>query len=410
MKLQDIIYDWNLQGHALSPTMPQVNVHDETLRDGIQSPSVYDPSIEDKFEIVRLMNKVGIYSTNVGLPGAGPRAVADSEALVTLMRDEKMNIKPGCAARTLENDIRPIIEISERTGVPIEIMTFLGSSPIRMLVETWDEKRLETLTRNAVRLGAQAGLPVSFVTEDTVRSKPETLKRLFSAAVEEGANRLVLCDTVGHATTNGVFNLVHFAHNLLLGMGVRDQVKLDWHGHNDRGFALPNALYAIEAGADRIHGTILGVGERVGNTPLDLLLVNLKLLGLETRNLEGLAPLVDRVAEACKWPIPLNYPVFGLDAFRTATGVHAAAVIKAQRQGDQWLADHIYSGVPASWFGKDQEIAIGHMSGESNIRYWLQQRDIEPTTKVVSAIFQQAKKTSTLLTENEVLAIVGQQA
>ena len=409
MKLQDIIYDWNLQGHALSPTMPQVNVHDETLRDGIQSPSVYDPSIEDKFEIVRLMNKVGIYSTNVGLPGAGPRAVADSEALVTLMRDENMSIKPGCAARTLENDITPIIEISQRTGVPIEIMTFLGSSPIRMLVETWDEKRLETLTRNAVRLGAQAGLPVSFVTEDTVRSKPETLKRLFSAAVEEGANRLVLCDTVGHATTNGVFNLVHFAHNLLLGMGVRDQVKLDWHGHNDRGFALPNALYAIEAGADRIHGTILGVGERVGNTPLDLLLVNLKLLGLETRNLEGLAPLVDRVAEACRWPVPLNYPVFGLDAFRTATGVHAAAVIKAQRQGDQWLADHIYSGVPASWFGKDQEIAIGHMSGESNIRYWLQQRDIEPTTKVVSAIFQQAKKTSTLLTENEVLEIVGQQ-
>ena len=409
MNLQDIIYDWNLQGHALSPTMPQVNVHDETLRDGIQSPSVYDPSIEDKFEIVRLMNKVGIYSTNVGLPGAGPRAVADSEALVTLMRDEKMSIKPGCAARTLENDITPIIEISERTGVPIEIMTFLGSSPIRMLVETWDEKRLETLTRNAIRLGAQAGLPVSFVTEDTVRSKPETLKRLFSAAVEEGANRLVLCDTVGHSTTNGVFNLVHFAHNLLLGMGVRDQVKLDWHGHNDRGFALPNALYAIEAGADRIHGTILGVGERVGNTPLDLLLVNLKLLGLETRNLEGLAPLVDRVAEACRWPVPLNYPVFGLDAFRTATGVHAAAVIKAQRQGDQWLADHIYSGVPASWFGKDQEIAIGHMSGESNIRYWLKQRDIEPTTEVVSAIFQQAKKTSTLLTENEVLAIVGQQ-
>ena len=409
MKLQEIIYDWNIRGHAVSPDMPKINVHDETLRDGIQSPSVHDPSIEDKFEIVRLMDKVGIYSTNVGLPGAGPRAVADSEALIRLMRDEKMSIKPGCAARTLENDIRPIIEISERTGVPIEIMTFLGSSPIRMLVETWDEKRLETLTRNAVRLGAQAGLPVSFVTEDTVRSKPETLKRLFSAAVEEGATRLVLCDTVGHATTNGVFNLIHFAHNLLLGMGVRDQIKLDWHGHNDRGFALPNALYAIEAGADRIHGTILGVGERVGNTPLDLLLVNLKLLGLEARNLEGLAPLVDRVAEACKWPVPLNYPVFGLDAFRTATGVHAAAVIKAQRQGDHWLADHIYSGVPASWFGKDQEIAIGHMSGESNIRYWLKQRDIEASNEVVSAIFQVAKKTSALLTESEVLEIVGQQ-
>lgn len=406
----DVIYDWNVTGHALSPPMARVEVHDETLRDGIQCPSVHDPSIEDKMAVIRLLAKVGVDSTNVGLPGAGPRAVADSQTLVELIRDEKLGIRPGCAARTHPNDIRPVIEISERTGVPVEAMMFLGSSPIRMYAETWDEDRLERLTRDAVRMAVEAGIPATFVTEDTVRSHPTTLRRLFSAAVEEGATRLVLCDTVGHATTNGVFNLVHWTHNLLVGLGVRDKVKIDWHGHDDRGFSLPNALYAIEAGVDRVHGTVLGIGERVGNTSLDHLLVNLKLLGVERRELGALAELVDIISSACNWPIPASYPVFGQDAFRTGTGVHAAAVIKAVRKGNDWLADRVYSGVPASWFGRQQEIEIGHMSGESNVRFWLQQRGIEADDTLVRAIFDAAKATNTLLSEEQVKGIVAQHA
>ena len=403
---KDITYDWNIEGHAISPQMGAVELHDETLRDGIQCPSATDPHIDQKIEILRGLNHLGIYSTNIGLPGAGPRAVEDCTRLLEVIRDEKMSIKAGCAARTHPNDIKPIIEISEKTGVPIEVMTFLGSSPIRMYTETWDEDRLEKLTRTAVRMGVDAGLPTSFVTEDTVRSHPNTLQRLFMAAVEEGASRLVLCDTVGHATTNGVFNIIHWAHNLLVGMGVRDQVKLDWHGHDDRGLSLPNALYAIEAGADRVHGTILGIGERVGNTPLDLVLVNLKLLGQTEQNLETLTGLVDLVADACDWDIPVNYPVFGRDAFRTGTGVHAAAVIKAERRGDTWLSDRIYSGVPASWLGRSQEIAIGHMSGESNVRYWLENRGLPLDESLIQKVFQRAKSTNALLHDDEILAIV----
>jgi 2-isopropylmalate synthase len=191
-------------------------------------------------------------------------------------------------------------------------------------------------------------------------------------------------------------------------LGVRDKVRLDWHGHNDRGLALTNTLYAIEAGADRVHGTILGIGERVGNTSLDLLLVNLKLLGVETGDLQHLGELVDLVSEGCKWPIALNYPVFGTDAFKTGTGVHAAAVIKAVQRGDAWLADRVYSGVPASWFGREQEIAIGHQSGISNIRYWLKRRKIEETDELVQAIFSHAKKGSCLLSDDEVMAVVNQ--
>ncbi len=401
----DVIYDWNVQGPHHVPTRT-VEIHDETLRDGIQCPSVRDPSIDDKLAIVRLLAQLGVDTADVGLPGAGPRAVEDVTVIAELVRDEKLPLLLGAAARTHPNDIRPIIEISEATGVPIEVMAFLGSSPIRMLAEQWDESRLETLTRDAARMTVDAGLPFSFVTEDTIRSRPDTLRRLLVAAVEEGASRLVLCDTVGHATPAGVRNLMHWAGDLLRELGKRDEVKLDWHGHDDRGLSLINALVAAEAGADRVHGTILGIGERVGNTPLDLLLVNLRLSGGRNGDLHALAELCDLVSRAVGRAIPVNYPVFGEDAFRTGTGVHAAAVIKAQAQGDDWLADRIYSGVPAGWFGRRQEIQIGHQSGLSNVRFWLHQRGIDASDELVQAVFQAAKSTNRMLSDAEVMAVV----
>jgi len=404
----DALYDWNEQGHHMAPGLRKVDLHDETLRDGIQCPSVHDPDIEAKKQVVRLLDEVGVYSVNVGLPGAGPRAVADSTTLIEVIRDEGLAIQPGCAARTHPNDIKPIVEISQRTGVPIEVMTFLGSSPIRLYAESWDEDRLEALTRTAIKLAVDGGCPATFVTEDTVRSQPTTLRRVFTAAVEEGATRLVLCDTVGHCTPDGVYNLVHWTHDLLVGLGVRDRVQIDWHGHNDRGLGLINGLVAIEAGCDRIHGCVLGVGERVGNTNIDLMLVNLKLAGHDYGDVSKLSDLVELVSTSCKVPIPVNYPVFGLDAFRTGTGVHAAAVIKAEKKGDSWLADRIYSGVPASWFGREQEIEIGHQSGVSNIRYWLWKRGIDANDDLVQAIFSHAKTTNRLLNEDELMAVIAQ--
>jgi len=400
----DVIYDWNREGHTVSPPMRRVRYFDETLRDGIQCPSVTDPSIEAKMQIVRLLAQVGVHHVDIGLPGAGRRAVEDTRVLAEMIRDEKLDIEAACAARTHPNDIQPIIDVSQSTGVPIEVMTFLGTSPIRLYAEGWDEDLLEKRTRAAVSLAKTAGLTCTFVTEDTVRSDPGTLRRLFTAALEEGADGLCICDTVGHATPNGVYNLIHFTKDLIRGLGV--DARVDWHGHNDRGLGLGNALSAIEAGADRVHGTVLGMGERVGNTPIDMMLVNLKLLGMEDSDLSGLAELVDLASEACDWPIPVNYPVFGKDAFRTGTGVHAAAVIKAIAKGDDWLADSVYSGVPASWFGRRQEIEIGHMAGDSNIVYWLESRNIEASASLVSEIRKLAKSSNRVLEENEVMAVV----
>jgi 2-isopropylmalate synthase len=400
----EVVYDWNLRGDTISPPLRRVAYVDETLRDGIQSPSITDPPIEAKRRIVRLLSALGIDHMDLGLPGAGPRAVEDTTVLATLIRDEKLPIKPQAAARTHAADIEAIIEVSQRVGCDIEVMAFLGASPIRLYTEGWDEELLEDRTRTAVRMSKQAGLTCTFVTEDTTRSHPTTLRRLFTAAVEEGADGICVCDTVGHATPNGVFNLIHFTKDIIRGIG--RTTRVDWHGHNDRGFGLGNALTAIEAGADRVHGTILGVGERVGNTPLDLLLVNLKLLGVHEEELTQLGEVVDLVSKACNRPIPTAYPVFGRDAFRTGTGVHAAAVIKAEKKGDAWLADNVYSGVPASWFGRSQEIEIGHMAGDSNIVYWLKKRGIEPAPELVGKIRDVAKASNRVLEEAEVFAII----
>ena len=398
-----LIYDWNTVKGTDEPSRP-VSIHDETLRDGIQGPSVRDPDIEHKLRFLHLADELGVGSIDLGLPGAGPRAVADVERLAKEIRDQRLRIKPLCAARTLEVDIRPVVEISQRVGIPIEVAAFIGSSPIRQYAEGWTIEQMVENTAAAVRFGRRHQLPVMYVTEDTTRAQPDTLRRLFGTAIAEGAQRVAVCDTVGHSTPDGARAVVGWVRQML--DELKPDVGLDWHGHSDRGFGLINAIVAAVAGADRIHGCALGLGERVGNTHLDLLLVNFRLLGWIDTDLSKLRELGEVIADGTGMAIPANYPVLGKDAFRTATGVHAAAVIKAKRKGDDWLANRVYSGVPAELFGCEQVIEIGPMSGESNVVYWLEQRGIVPRADLVKAIVETAKRSSGLLSEAEILHIV----
>jgi len=400
---RDLIYDWNTVNAPARPTHA-VSVHDETLRDGIQGPSVRDPEIDVKLRFLHLADQLGVGSIDLGLPGAGPRAVAHVERLAEEIRDRRLGIKALCAARTLEVDIRPVVEISQRVGIPIEVAAFIGSSPIRQYAEGWTIEQMVDNTRKAVRFARQNQLPVMFVTEDTTRARPETLRQLFGTAIQEGAQRVAVCDTAGHSTPDGVRAIIGYVRVMLDEMN--PQVGLDWHGHSDRGLGLINAIEAAVAGADRIHGCALGLGERVGNTHLDLLLVNFKLLGWIDTDLTKLKEMGEVISEGTGVAIPANYPVLGHDAFRTATGVHAAAVIKAKRKGDDWLANRVYSGVPAEMFGCEQIIEIGPMSGESNVVYWLEQRGIEPSPGLVRAIIDGAKAGNHLLDEQEVYEIV----
>lgn len=408
MEASDLVYDWNSRKRrtSLSPLKDRkLSFFDETLRDGIQSPSVRDPSLEEKQEILRLTASLGIDAVDLGLPGAGPRAVEDVTALIDFAEREKLDIEYACAARTHERDINAVADIADKTGKAITVYAFLGSSPIRLYTENWSIDTLLQRTREAAQLCEKRGLPMCFVTEDTTRSTPQVLNQLFCCAVEHGVTRLCLCDTVGHATPDGVRDLVTFTKMLLEAIDMR-HVGVDWHGHNDRGLGVTNNIIALEAGADRIHGTALGIGERVGNASLDQTLMNLKLLEEIDNDLGNLVPWCETVAKACDVPIHPQYPLVGEDAFRTATGVHAAAVIKAIKKGDTQLADRIYSGVPANMFGKQQAIEIGFMSGESNVRYWLQSRGIEAKDELVKHVFDHAKACDHILSDAEVMAAV----
>jgi 2-isopropylmalate synthase len=403
----DLLFDWNTAANRGVGRLFDAVVLDETLRDGIQSPSAVDPQIEDKIEILHLLDGLGVAQLDVGLPGAGPHQRAAVKRLVEEIRDARLSIRANVACRTVVSDIAPAAEIQQETGVALEVYAFIGSSPIRQYVEEWDLEFIERQSVEAISFAARQNLSVAYVTEDTTRSKPEDLRRLFLRAIEAGARRLCLCDTVGHATPDGAMALVRFAEEVVKESGV--EVGLDWHGHNDRGFALANALAAGAAGATRLHGCAAGIGERAGNTAIDQLLVNLKLYGhplYAQRDMSSLVRFVELAARVTGHAVPVNYPVAGRDAFRTATGVHAAAIIKAQRKGDRWLADRIYSGVPAGEFGKEQQIEVGPMSGLSNVKHWLARHEIPADEPLAKAILARAKTANRTLTEAELLQLV----
>ena len=403
LKGSDLIYDWNVA--AGMPEYPsRVMVTDETLRDGLQSPSITHPPIEDKLRILHLMRDLGIDAADLGLCGAGQRFKEDVCVLAREIVDQHMGIQPQSAARTLETDIAPIVDASEQAGIPIEACIFLGSSPIRQYAEGWSLDKLLDLTDSAVSFAIGHGLPVMFVTEDTTRAQPDHLRQIYAAAMRAGAQRICAADTVGHATPEGIRNLIGFVKSVV--EEVNPEVGIDWHGHKDRGLDIANTLAGIEAGADRVHACALGIGERSGNTAMELLLVNLNLLGLSDRDLRKLPEYCELVSRACGAPIPFNYPVVGADSFRTATGVHAAAVVKAMQREDQWLADRVYCGVPASMVGRRQSIEIGPMSGEHNVRYWLTARGIEALPERVTRIMEAAKRSNQLLRDEEIMGIV----
>jgi len=403
MDAKSLIYNWNAA--EIEPGAKRsVELDDETLRDGIQSPSITDPPIEVKVELLHMMAELGIQSADIGLPAASARVTAHAKKLAKVIADDRLPIRPNCAARTVCSDIDPIIDASQGAGIPIEASLFIGSSAMRKFVEEWTLDQMLSYTETAVTYAVEAGLPVMFVTEDTTRARPETLRRLYRTAIDCGARRICLADTVGFATPAGTRALVRFAREIITESG--KEVAIDWHGHSDRGLALANTLVAIEAGANRVHATALGVGERCGNTAMELVLVNLRMLGYTNHDLSRLGEYCKLASDALGMPIPFNYPVVGNDAFRTCTGVHAAAVIKAMKKGDRWLADRVYSAVPAGWFGRTQRIEIGPMSGMANVVRWLGEHGYEPEDELVMRILRAAKESTDPLNDADVEHII----
>lgn len=412
MDERSLIYDWNTVDYDIARN-PENHPHgvwfdDETLRDGLQSPSANNPTIEQKIELLDFMEKLGLQKVDLGLPGAGPLHRDHMNAMLAHITENDYQIRPGAAVRTLMGDIEPLVDMTAKHGIEIQASAFLGTSPIRQYTEGWTMDKLLSTMETAVSFAVENDIPVMFVTEDTTRSKPEDVKQIYQRAMELGVRRLCICDTCGHVTPNGVKKLLNFIDEEVIkdsGYQRRD-IEVNWHGHQDRGLGVANNIAAVEAGADVIHGTALGVGERAGNAPIDQTLVNLKLMGVIDNDLTLLDDYVKKANEYIEVPLPRNYPVFGEDAFETGTGVHASAVIKAMRKGDHWLADRVYSGVPAGDFGLKQVIRIGHMAGRSNIIWWLEQNGFEATDELVAHLFEVAKSQRRNMTDEEVHAAV----
>ena len=413
MDEKELIYDWNVIDYGVERD-PSNHPHelwfdDETLRDGLQSPSASNPTIEQKIELIDYMEKLGVQKVDLGLPGAGPFHVGHIDAMLSHMGDMGYSLRPGCAVRTVVSDIEPLVDLQAKHERQIQASAFLGTSPIRQYTEGWTMERIMSTAESAVTFAVDNDIPVMFVTEDTTRSKPDEIKEVYSRAIELGADRICVCDTCGHVTPNGVRKLLSFIQDEVIpdsGVKRRD-IEVNWHGHQDRGLGVANNLAAYEAGADVIHGTALGVGERAGNAPLDQTLVNLSLMGVIENDLTSLNEYMRKANEYIGVALPRNYPVFGEDAFETGTGVHASAVVKAMEKGDHWLADRVYSGVPAGDFGLEQVIRIGHMSGRSNITWWLKQNGYEVSDSLVEHMFEVAKTQRSLMTDEEVHAAIG---
>ncbi|HIM13778.1 MAG: 2-isopropylmalate synthase [Candidatus Thalassarchaeum betae] len=414
MDEQDLIYDWNKIDYEIerdaSRHPHELWFDDETLRDGLQSPSARNPTIEQKIELVDFMETLGIQKVDLGLPGAGPFHIDHIDAMLSHMGENGYALRPGCAVRTVVSDIEPLVELQAKHERRIQASAFLGTSPIRQYAEGWTMDKILSTAEKAVSFAVDNDIPVMFVTEDTTRSKPEEIKAVYTRAMELGADRICVCDTCGHVTPNGVRKLLAFIQDEVIpdaGVKRRD-IEVNWHGHQDRGLGVANNLAAYEAGADVIHGTALGVGERAGNAPLDQTLVNLSLMGVISNDLTALNEYMRKAHEYIEVALPRNYPVFGEDAFETGTGVHASAVIKAMKKGDHWLADRVYSGVPAADYGLQQVIRIGHMSGRSNIIWWLQQNGYEVTDDLISHMLEVAKGQRRLMTDGEVRAAISE--
>lgn len=403
----NLVFDWNDAGPSPAPSPGGVSFDDETLRDGLQSPSARHPSLEERIGFLELAASLGITSADVGLPGAGTRAAADAEALCRAIFDAGLPIVPNCAARTAEADIRAILEIAQRTGREVEVALFLASSPIRCHVEGWSLADLLERTERWVSFAVRGGAPVTFVAEDSTRSHPDDLRRLYGAAVCAGARRICVADTTGQATPLGAFRFAAFVKQTVRELGAPG-VGIDWHGHNDRGLSVANALAAAWGGADRLHATALGVGERVGNPPMEQLLVNVRLLGWARPDLSRLMEYAESASRMLEVPIAPGTPMVGRDAFRTSTGVHASAIAKAGKVGGEALVDLVYSAVPASWLGRKQEIEVGPMSGASNVRSWLLGHGYRADEAPVARLLAAAKGADRILTDGELHALAAE--
>ncbi|WP_030571207.1 LeuA family protein [Streptomyces aureocirculatus] len=404
----EVWFNWNTVRTEGAPPQPTCTgtLFDETLRDGLQTPHVRNPALAEKLAIVDHMVRSGIRSADLGFPGSDVSAAQECTRITEHIVANRLPLTPGFAGRTHPADIHAICEIGQTAGIGVEAYAFIGVSPIRQYVEDWDMERVRSAIRRSAATCRREGAEFVLVLEDTVRCTPEVLDAVYDVAVDTGTRRITLCDTVGTAVPNGTEALIRWTQRYFAERG--HAMALEWHGHNDRGLALANSLTALSLGCLRVHGTVLGIGERAGNAPLDQLMVNSSLDGHHSYDLKALRAYCSYAAPVLGVDIPQNYPALGRDVFKTSAGVHASAILKAHTKGNTLLKDSVYAGVPAALLGREQEVLIDASSGSNNVKYWLTVHGYAADNPdVIKKVLEKAKAGNGPLTDDEIGQILA---
>lgn len=396
-------YDWNTPSTRRRP----VDVGDSTFSDAPQSPSANEPSLAAKRRLLSLMSELGLRSAALGYPGSGPRQFAETLELARELTRTQLPIDASCSARASVKDVGVALDVRERSGLDLELAIALPVSPVRLDAEGISMDRLQESAETSISYARRAGARVVAVLEDAARTPPELLAVLIQHVLSLGATAVRVADTVGHATPDGTRALLRFAADQVRVRHGRP-IRLEWHGQQDRGLALANALAAVDTGVDRLYASALGLGERCGTVPLEVLLTNLRITGGWPHTLGALQEYAESAAAAFGVAIAHAHPVIGADAFRSGTGAHATALVKALRAGDRSMADDVASAVPAGLVGAEHRVDVSPVSGLSNVRWWLAQHGYDPGDLVLMReLLLAVKQTQRVATDDELHDMVS---
>ena len=384
-KANDFLYSWNALNRA---NISNVKIEDD-IRDALQSVRTVQPLLSERKALLDLSAKVGIQYSFLGFPAASQNETNLVTALVKHIADEKIPIEPVLMARALENDVKRIIEIQNETSYAVAADIFINTSALRLKIEGWTLDTIINKIKKSHHLSVNNNLKYRISLEDSARTAPDSIEILIKEIINLGIKTIVLCDTVGDCLPSGASNLTSFVMDIISKENV--DVEIGWHGHNDKGLSLANALASVEAGATIISGTFTGIGERTGNIPLEQIIYILSQNGNQLYDLKYLKPLCDMLSATTKTKIPYSLPIIGKDAFSTSTGTHVAAIYKAKEFG-QSFEDLMYSGVAASDLERRQTLLIGPNSGRSAIIAALEEIQIVATENTVTSILDYCKK------------------
>jgi 2-isopropylmalate synthase len=396
-------FDWNTPTVRRQP----IEVGDVTLSEGLLSPSVVDPSQPDKRRLLSLMPVLGLRAVSLGHPGLGVRQFSTVLNLARELMLAQWELDASCVARASVKDVASALDVRERSGLDVEVAVTLAVSPIQMEAEGLSAARLRDAAEASIAFAVRAGARVVAVLDDASRTPPEQLAPVLRDVAALGASAVRLADSAGRATPDATRALVRFVSEHLRTRTGRP-VRLDWVGQNDRGLALANAMAAVDAGVDRVFASALGLGSRSGITPMELLLTNLRVNGLWSHSLRTVVEYCESAATAFGIAIAPSSPLIGSDAFRTGSGAHATALVKALRAGDPWLADNVISGVPAGLLGLENRVDISPVSGLSNVRWWLARHGYDASDQVLTReLLLAVKQTQRAATDDELHELVA---